>query len=200
MVLTHARTSRKNGMHSPMPGDDIPLHNIRYALYQALQRVATMRSRSDVAREGEKAVRKCYELVAKHEQEYRASVNNTPMESPNTTASTVTSNTSEYLNILTDAPMEAKSASAQLYGDANGHMDAKMAAMMQPPPPPLVQDFEFLDTSGYEDMSEFLYDPQFVNNAANTANWMEQHGFFDESLSMVGAGGFGGGYGGWDGW
>jgi hypothetical protein len=92
---------------------DIPLPAIRYALLQAVSRFSIMRHRSDVAREGEKVLRRCSDLVARRERDCRARVATLPQGHHAVPVSTKGSAPNGFVNFLTDPMPEASKAATE---------------------------------------------------------------------------------------
>ncbi|ETN44308.1 uncharacterized protein HMPREF1541_10488 [Cyphellophora europaea CBS 101466] len=157
---------------------EIPIHDIRYALIQAVNRVSHMRTRSDVAREGDKVLRRCSDLVAKQEKEYRTH----RQESMQSSSSSDFSNyrpvpePASVLNFLTDPSMELNVA----YSPTNEPFDKFTIAR------PSQEDPAFSSPSFAEHVPKYLSSVDFIADKSNMAVWMEQHGFVDDALLQPG--------------
>jgi hypothetical protein len=190
---------------------DVTIHDIRYALLQAVNRMSLMRSRSDVAKEGDKVVRRCSDLVAKREREYRARfARPVPPPAVLQQQSNGSNGTGGYINFLTDfmphsggstgiTPSETDSsasdgaqkqstASAGVQAYPDYHAPAMNTQMHVPGYVAGALKDGNLNSwpleFDFEPLPEYLHSVDFASDKANTATWMEQNGFMDAALLL----------------
>lgn len=157
---------------------DIPIHDIRFALLQAVTRMGCMRSRSDVAREGEKVLKRCSDLVAKREAESRVRSQNSLHTQQTATADSA--RPGHYHNFLTDAPPELN-VTHDLANQTFGHSYSAPATS-------LLDGRTSLSSSNFRSdiLPEYLGNTASVSDGANMAVWMERNGFVDDTLLQQG--------------
>lgn len=176
MVLMYCKPP--SSMDTAEDKSDIPIHDIRFALLQAVTRMGCMRNRSDVAREGEKVLKRCSDLVAKREVESRAQSQNSVYTQQ--TASANGSKPGHYHNFLTDAPPELN-VSHDLASQNFSESYTAPATSLQNDPSSLPSDDFSSDL-----LPEYLGGTAAAYDPANMATWMERNGFVDDTLLQQG--------------
>lgn len=177
MVLMYCKPASQSNITDE--NSDIPVHEIRFALLQAVTRMGCMRGRSDVAREGEKVLKRCSELVAKREREYRARFQD-PVPAQQTAPATGPQPI-HYHNFLTDAPPELNVATDLANSTSSREFDSVPATSSLDDPTALLSS-DFLSDFSPEDFG----DTMFAGARANMAVWMERNGFVDDTLLQEG--------------
>jgi hypothetical protein len=221
MVLRHYGQSEvtsptSNGSSissSPGADDGFPMHAVRYALLQAVTRTNHMKSRSTVARAGDKVLRRCSELVAQREREARARITQQTSQTSSEGSTPKTANiarSATHHNFLTDAPpdmpthfpwMAANSAIPNTSND-NGRINGPATAF--PVNTSLASSNidhlaissrhnadPYTTTTSYEQIEalnlpdyDTLFNETFIDSVSNTTVWMEQNGLFEQSSIM----------------
>lgn len=171
MIMAHCKS--KSDLTS-MSNEGLPSYSrVHDAIYQSIKRMSAMRERSNVAREAEKAVRKCYELVSRCEREYCTSLGTPSAEDTysNLLITNWTPSSDQNLVMNTSAPIN----SARVVGDSYG---SNLPSASSYP----IFPGDSIDTSIFDDMPDLLYNPEVINNASHTSAWMEHHAFIDDTL------------------
>jgi hypothetical protein len=185
--------------NSPGGDDNFPIHATRYALLQAVTRTNHMKSRSTVAKAGDKVLRRCSDLVAQRERGIRARI---PQQHDSRDSSSIGSapnatTSDKYHNFLTDAPPELSTGFPPT--NPNNSLDIAAGNNTSGRPIPTSEgvndsaNLYYPSTTSYEEPSlslnpevdfpdyDHLFASTFIDSVSNTTAWMEQNGLFEQS-------------------